>query len=160
MKKICTFAILVMVLLVTSISSYAALLGWDLVDDGKHLDWDSNTKYLSSVQSGVDLWEGHRSGVIRPDSIFVIQDVFISDYYEVSSTMGYTSSNGTIKFNDYHFANMTSSQRIKTATHELGHALGLDHTYGTNDIMRQGKLSITSLSSTDKASYDEAYNNY
>lgn len=160
MKKICTFAILVMVLLVTSISSYAALLGWDLVDDGKHLDWDSNTKYLSSVQSGVDLWEGHRSGVIRPDSIFVIQDVFISDYYEVSSTMGYTSSNGTIKFNDYNFANMTSSQRIKTATHELGHALGLDHTYGTNDIMRQGKLSITSLSSTDKASYDEAYNNY
>lgn len=160
MKKICTFAILVMVLLVTSISSYAALLGWDLVDDGKHLDWDSNTKYLSSVQSGVDLWEGHRSGVIRPDSIFVIQGVFISDYYEVSSTMGYTSSNGTIKFNDYNFANMTSSQRIKTATHELGHALGLDHTYGTNDIMRQGKLSITSLSSTDKASYDEAYNNY
>ena len=40
--------------------------------------------------------------------------------------MGYTSSNGTIKFNDYHFEDMTSAQRIKTATHELGHALGLD----------------------------------
>ena len=74
--------------------------------------------------------------------------------------MGYTSSNGTIKFNDYHFEDMTSVQRIKTATHELGHALGLDHTNGTNDIMKQGKLSITSLSSTDKSSYDEAYNNY
>lgn len=133
---------------------------WDLVDDGKHLDWDSDTKYLSSVKSGVNLWEGHRSGVIRPDSIFVVQDVFISDYYEVSTTMGYTSSNGTIKFNDYHFEDMTSAQRIKTATYELGHALGLDHTDGTNDIMKQGKLSITSLSSTDKSSYDEAYNNY
>ncbi len=33
---------------------------WDLVDDGKHLDWDSDTKYPSSVQSGVNLWEGHR----------------------------------------------------------------------------------------------------
>ncbi len=22
---------------------------WNLVDDGKHLDWDSDTKYLSSV---------------------------------------------------------------------------------------------------------------
>ena len=55
---------------------------WDLVDDGKHLDWDSDTKYPSIVQSGVNLWEGHRSGVIRPDSIFVVQDVFISDYYE------------------------------------------------------------------------------
>lgn len=41
---------------------------------------------------------------------------------------------------------MTSAQRINTATHELGHALGLDHTTGTNDIMKQGKLSITSLS--------------
>ena len=74
--------------------------------------------------------------------------------------MGHTSSNGTIKFNDYHFEDMTSAQRIKTATHELGYALGLDHTNGTNDIMKQGKLSITSLSSTDKSSYDEAYNNY
>ena len=37
---------------------------------------------------------------------------------------------------------------------------GLDHTKGTNDIMKQGKLSITSLSSIDKLSYDEAYNNY
>ena len=119
---------------------------WDLVDDGKHLDWDSDTKYISSVQSGVNLCEGHRSGVIRPDSIFVVQDVFISDYYEVSTTMGYTSSNGTIKLNDYHFEDMTSAQRIKTATHELGHALGLDYTTGTNDIMKQGKLSITSLS--------------
>ncbi len=133
---------------------------WNLVDDGKHLDWDSDTKYISSVQSGVNLWEGNRSGVIRPDSIFVVQDVFISDYYEVSTTMGYTSYNGTIKFNDYHFEDMTFAQRIKTATHELGHALGLDHTNGTNDIMKQGKLSITSLSSTDKSSYDEAYNNY
>lgn len=37
---------------------------------------------------------------------------------------------------------------------------GLDHTKGTNDIMKQGKLSITSLSSIDKLSYDEAYSNY
>lgn len=74
--------------------------------------------------------------------------------------MGYTSSNGTIKFNDYHFEDMTSAQRIKTATHELGHALGLYHTNGTHDIMEQGKLSITRFSSTDKSSYDEAYNNY
>ena len=25
----------------------SALLGWDLVDSGKHLDWHSNSKYIS-----------------------------------------------------------------------------------------------------------------
>lgn len=55
---------------------------------------------------------------------------------------------------------MTAEQKIHTATHEFGHALGLDHTTGTYDVMRQGKLSITSLSSTDKSSYDAAYATY
>lgn len=147
-------------LLSFNIVSYAALLGWDLVDSGKHLDWDSNSVYTSSINSAVNLWEGHKSGVIRPDSMWVVQDVFLSDYYEVSSTMAVTSSAGTIKFNDYHYSGMTSAQRIKTTTHEFGHALGLDHTWGTYDIMQQGKLSITSLSSTDKSSYDAAYATY
>lgn len=143
-----------------STTAHAALLGWDLVDSGKHLDWDSDTKYVSSVESGVELWEGHRSGVIRADSPLVIQDVFISDYYEVSTTMGYTDPGGSIMFNEYHYDTMTTKERLKTATHELGHALGLDHTSGKYDIMKQGKVEITSLSQTDKDSYDEAYETY
>lgn len=116
-----------------SLTSHAALQGWDLMDSGKHLDWDSDTKYVSTVRSGVNIWEGHRSGVIREDSIFVIQDVFVSDYNEVSSTMAYTSSAGQIMLNDYQFENMNSNERLKTVTHEFSHALGLDHTeaYGT-----------------------------
>lgn len=55
---------------------------------------------------------------------------------------------------------MTSAERQKTAIYEFGHALGLDHTFGTNDIMRQGELSTTALSSTDKLSYDDAYATY
>lgn len=158
--KILITSIVVMAVLALNSSSYAALLGWDLVDSGKHLDWDSNSKYTSSINSAVGLWEGYKPGIIRPDSILVVEDVFLSDYYQVSSTMAVTSSAGTIKFNDYHYATMTSSQRIKTTTHEFGHALGLDHTWGSLDIMQQGKLSITSLSSTDKSSYDAAYLTY
>ena len=65
-----------------------------------------------------------------------------------------------MKLNDYHFKSMTKNQRTKTVTHKFGHALGLDHTYGKYDVMQQGQLSITSLSSTDKKSYDEAYITY
>lgn len=143
-----------------SMTAYAALQGWDLVDSGKHLDWDGDTKYVSTVGSGVDIWEGHRSGVIREDSSTVIQDVFVSDYNEVSTTMAYTSSGGQIMLNDYQFEDMNSNERLKTVTHEFGHALGLDHTWGDDDIMQQGKLEITSLSQTDKDSYDEAYESY
>lgn len=55
--------------------SHAALQGWDLVDSGKHLDWDGNTKYTTSVGNAVDLWETYKSGIIRPDSAYVIEDV-------------------------------------------------------------------------------------
>ena len=140
--------------------SHAALLGWDLVDSGKHLDWDGNTKYTTSVGNAVDLWESYKPGIIRPDSVYVIEDVYLSDYYQVSSTMAVTSSAGTIKFNDYKCNKMSPDQKTKTTTHEFGHALGLDHTNGTYDIMQQGKLSITSLSNTDKSSYDAAYFTY
>lgn len=140
--------------------SHAALQGWDLVDDGKHLDWDGNTQYTSSVTSAVNLWEGYKSGIIRPDTAWIIEDVYLSDFNQVSTTMAVTSSAGTIKFNDYHYSGMTTNQRIKTTTHEFGHALGLDHTTGSSDIMQQGKLSITSLSTTDKSSYDSAYATY
>lgn len=162
-KKASTFLVifaLTIILITVQSTAYAALQGWHLVDSGKHLDWDSNTKYGTSVTNAVNLWNGHKPGVIRPDDIWVIEDVFISDFNEVSTTMGVTCSCGTIKLNDYHYAGMTAGQRTKTTTHEFGHALGLDHTSGSSDIMQQGKLSITSLSKTDKDSYDEAYKTY
>lgn len=161
--KISVFVSIISILIALIVPSSvvnAALQGWHLVDSGKHLDWESNTKYGTSVNNAVDLWNGHKPGVIRPDSIWVIEDVFISDFYEASTTMAVTCSCGIIKLNDYHYATMTADQRTKTTTHEFGHALGLDHTFGSKDIMQQGKLSITRLSQTDKDSYDEAYLTY
>lgn len=45
------------------------LLGWDLVDNGKHLDWDGGTKYLDDWYDSVQVWEDYKPGVIRKDSI-------------------------------------------------------------------------------------------
>ncbi|MFD1738958.1 matrixin family metalloprotease [Bacillus salitolerans] len=140
--------------------SHAKLQGWDLVDSGKHLDWDADTKYTSTVSSAVSIWEGYKPGIIRPDSATVVEDVYIFDYYEVSNTIAQTSSAGTMKFNDYKFQGYNSEERLHTAIHEFGHALGLDHTWGMYDVMQQGRLSINSLSNTDESSYDEAYSTY
>lgn len=142
-------------------TSAYTLLTWNLVDSGKHLDWDGDTDYMDEWNASVAVWEDYKPGVIREDSFWVIEDVKISDYYEESNTMAVTSSGGTIKFNDYWFASMTTAQRQKTMIHEIGHALGLGHNNSdTTSIMCQGMREQTWLSDDDKAGYDAAYELY
>lgn len=133
---------------------------WHLVDSGKHLDYDGNSKYMSHVDTGASIWNGYKSGVIRKDSLFVIQDVYISDINKANGATGITYSNGKIELNTYYFDNCTSSQKTNTATHELGHALGLDHSPSSNDIMYTSQTSNTILSQNDKDSYDASYARY
>lgn len=140
----------------------AYILTWDLVDSGKHLDYDGNSKYMSYVNTGASIWNGYKSGVIRKDSILVIQDVYISDINEANGNTGITYPDGRIVFNKYYLdsPDCTDDQRTNTATHELGHALGLDHGPSSDDIMYSSQTSVITLSQNDKDSYDAAYKNY
>lgn len=52
---------------------------WDLVDSGKHLDYDGNSTYMSYINTGAATWNAYKSGVIRKDSAFVVEDVYVSD---------------------------------------------------------------------------------
>ncbi|MFC0475565.1 matrixin family metalloprotease [Robertmurraya beringensis] len=135
------------------------VLTWDLVDSGKHLDWGGSSKYSTNLSSGATVWNNYKSGVIRPDTASTLQDVTISDYYEVSSTAGVTSSGGTLKFNDYKMSGYDSTKKKNVAMHELGHALGLAHNL-SGDVMYAYVSTVVTLSFNDKASYDEAYRKY
>ncbi|XHU85478.1 matrixin family metalloprotease [Peribacillus muralis] len=134
-------------------------LSWNLVDSGKHMDWDGSTKYQTQLNAGVKTLNGYKSGVIRKDTAKVIQDVAISDYSEKSSVAGVTSSRGTIKFNKYVMDTLTATKKQNVATHELGHALGLAHNT-SSDVMYEYVSTKTSLSANDKASYAAAYKKY
>lgn len=155
--------LLVVITLFTIFNTASAykLLTWNLVDSGKHLDWDGSTAYSTEWNKSIKVWENYKPGVIRQDSVSVIEDVKISDYYEESNTMAVTSSAGTMKFNKYHFASMSAGERQKTMMHELGHALGLDENNSVAEsIMCQGKRSQTYIIQDDKNGYDAAYKKY
>ncbi|MBE5935210.1 MAG: matrixin family metalloprotease [Lachnospiraceae bacterium] len=160
MKKIITGFMLCMMLIVTCMNDevYAGVkvLNWDLVDSGKHLDWDGSTKYMKQFKSAVNVWNGYKKGVIRKDSLFRIQDVAISDCFEVSSTAGVTGSNGVIRFNKYIMDRLSYNGQKNVCIHELGHALGLDHNT-SRDIMYMYATNRVALSYNDKISYNYAY---
>lgn len=139
--------------------SVVSLNTWDLVDSGKHLDWGGSTKYSIAFSSGVSAWNGYKAGVIRKDTATTIQDVAISDYSEVTDTVGVTYKSGKIEFNEYHMEGFSVAKRQNATTHELGHALGLGHNQ-VGDVMYKSSSTVTTLSANDKASYDSAYVNY
>lgn len=69
---------------------------------------------------------------------------------------------GKIELNTYYMSGYSNSKKQNVATHELGHALGLDHSTSTDvmDAAITGHTSTQALSQNDKDSYDAAYNNY
>lgn len=55
----------------------------DSVDSGGHLDWDYDTKYYSECKFAENLWNAYKPGVIREDSVVVVQDIFVTDVNSV-----------------------------------------------------------------------------
>jgi predicted Zn-dependent protease len=138
------------------------LLSYDLVDAGKHCDVDYEaTKYSSYVKKGMSTWNAYKKGVLRKDSIYVLQDVYCSDSNKANgNTIATTfSSSKSIVFYKKNMDTLSSARKQHTATHELGHCLGIAH-LTQSDVMSTYNTTRTALSSNDKASYNSAYRRY
>lgn len=133
---------------------------WNLVDSGKHLDWDGNSTFTETWALSVSAWNAVHN-IIRPDSWRWIQDVWVTGYYTANdNVMGYCTSGGTIAFNGFYFNTMTNDERQKTQMHEIGHALGLDeNNTSLNSIMKQGRRAQVTLAMEDVEAFDYLYNN-
>jgi hypothetical protein len=156
----CTISVTLFALAANTSTKAYALWGYDLVDSGKHLDWDGSCSYMNEWYESVGTWNAHKPGVIRVDTLWIIQDVNISDvYYADNGWMARTYAGvlGKIEFNKFYFQDMSFAERQKTMMHEIGHALGLEHVSDSTSIMQQGKKAQTTLSDDDKAGYDYLY---
>jgi hypothetical protein len=128
------------------------------VDGSKDIDWGGTSDYMNAWYGGVDLWNSLGEVTVATDTIFTVEDLTISDVNEPSEAFvavynPNSSPNDTIKFNDYYMASSTAALQLNATAHELGHALGLWHSYLGN-MMNSFVTSTTTLGYQDILDYD------
>ena len=165
-KKIISFVtvFIISISVVTRVYAVSSIMTWHLVDSGKHLDYDGDSSYMSHFTSATTRWNAYKSGVIRKDSLLTVRDVYISDVDEVDGAAALTWPHPTrkITMNTYHLSGYVSATITNIATHEFGHALGLDHNM-TSDVMSHNissVITIRPLTNNDKHLYDDSYARY
>lgn len=155
-----TLLLAIGVLTLLAITASAHFLGFSAVDE-MEIRYGGSTQYTTAQSHSFSTWNALGKVNIAPDTIWTWEDLTYGDYYDSSTgTYGYYTYNpydsDIIKFNQYWFNQIPTDYQKKTAMHELGHALGLDHSYNPN-VMVSGPRSYTQLGSHDIEDYNTLY---
>lgn len=172
-KKSKTLLVMLCLVLTVNLSVFAAEYIHDRhsVDGGGHLDWDtaSNFSYTSYVRDAQDIWNGHIEDVVREDNALIVEDVKFKQLNTGDGVAGaYWPDYDSIVLNPHYFdtgnaQSYSTKEKLKTVTHEMGHALGLNENTNPNHssaIMTQGRSSVNTLHQDDKDSFDAAAATY
>lgn len=148
--------LIISVILLTASSAHAAryISGKDAVDGGE-IRWGSATMYTWERNDAINTWNAEDPINIAADTALTIEDLRFSDvncgcypwYGAYQERLGADS----IYFNRAFMSAVSYAKRRHVATHELGHALGLDESISGN-VMYESDWLYT-LGSQDRDDY-------
>ncbi len=122
--------------------------------DGGMAWYASDTLYSSEVSDGATAWNALGGVQVVSTSSeetadLIVLDVSSSAYWWQGAWLpASASSTSILKFNEFYLASSTTGAKQNTAMHELGHAIGLDHSYFGN-IMNYYGTEQTTLGDQD-----------
>lgn len=130
--------------------------------DGREIRWGGSTKYSNQWNKAIDTWNALGKINITPDTFWTIEDVRVIDINRSDGKWavwagGYEYSTRSVYLNEYNLAGDNSYEIQNTTTHELGHALGLDHHPLYGNIMYEEQTDKTYLGLQDKGDYAYLY---
>lgn len=137
------------------------VLGYSAVDE-REIRWGGATVYANQWNSAIATWNARGRVNIAPDNAWTYEDLRVSDINRADQhwTGAYDRRAGTdtLRFNIFYLVGKTNNQRQNTATHELGHALGLAHSVRGN-IMFDTQTSQLVLGPQDIVDYTFLWGN-
>jgi hypothetical protein len=157
-------------LLSAGVASAHFLLDDSVNDQSGELRWDDRTRYDDARNYAINQWNALGRVPILRDSVNTPKDLVFRDYRDCGSgVLGnwqFGEGPDSINFNVCYMRKHSRSVQRATATHEVGHALRLNHP-STNESEYWRKRSIMYLCSScvpfsapqahDKADYREIW---
>lgn len=159
-KKILILFLAIFLTPASMVNAAHYLTGVSSVDSGE-IRWGGSTVYSTQWYAAIYTWNALNRINIAPDNFYTYEDLTVSDVNrgdgEWKNIPGrythYYYYTDAIKLNQYYLNNYSVFQRQMAATHELGHALGLNDHGLSGNVMYRYVTSRTALGTQDVFDY-------